>query len=163
MNDHSFIFPGLKYIQENKCLNPFDTTVNVNLFFFDGQYSTLVEDRKDLELFHQESKIYVVFEMQRLELIYQAETIQYFSYTNSISSASRYAILSNLENIYYINNGSTIISHTSYFVYKPNINFGLNGAVWENIDECKNYALKYSLESNKALLIVKCLLIDDRH
>lgn len=78
MDSVNYTQPTLKYTTTLKNANPFDTSAKENFFFYDGAFSCLVNDRKELDSFHDQSKAYVVFELKRLALVQNGEIIREF-------------------------------------------------------------------------------------
>ena len=167
INRTSLDLPFIKY--QNTCSpsNPFDKNADGKYFFYDGAFSCLVNDRKDLNSFHNQSKAYVVFELERMDLVQDGVIIKNFEVTNDsiVSNKNKqFVLLSNEENIYYFTNGDEIISTTSYEVTVQGKPFGgLSSIVWEDYESCKSYAQKYSQETGKILLVSQILFVFDRH
>ena len=55
MDATSFTLPPLKYKLDNRSKNPFDVKAKENIFFYDGAFSCLVNDRIELNSFDYSS------------------------------------------------------------------------------------------------------------
>lgn len=167
MKNDSLLFPQLKYRTENCQNNPFDVNAKENIFFYDGGFSCLVNDRKELNSFHDQSKAYVVFELERIGLVQNGNIIKQFIHPqdfNSLNKNQQFILLSNEQNIYYFTNNDEIISTTSYEVAVQGKSYGgLGSIVWDDYTTCQAYAQKFSQDSGKTLLVSRILSISDRH
>lgn len=167
MNPTSFALPPLKYKLDTQSNNPFDVNAKENIFFYDGGFSYLVNDRKELDSLHNQSKAYVVFELERIDLVQNGNIIKQFIHPKDFKSSNKnqqFVLLSNEENIYYFTNNDEIISTTSYEVAVQRKSYrGLSSIVWDDYATCRAYAQKFSQESGKTLLVSQILSISDRH
>ena len=157
----------LKYKSASQNLNPFDASAKQNLFFYDGGFSCLVNERKALNPFHDQSKAYFVFELERLELVENGKIIKQFVHQKDYKSSNRserLILLSNEENIYAFTNNDKIISISSFEVSVQGKSYGgLASIVWDDYSACRAYSQNFSQESGKTVLVSQILSITDRH
>lgn len=167
MNSTNFTLPPLKYKTDTRSNNPFDVNAKENIFFYDGAFSCLVSDRKELNSFHDQSKTIVVFELERIGLVKNQHIIKNFGHPKDFRSPNnkaQFILLSNEDNISYFTHNQQIISTTSYLVTVNGKSYGpLSSMVWDDYAACRAYALKISQKSGKVLLINQILCIVDRH
>lgn len=167
MDAASITLPALKYKTDTRSNNPFDANAKENIFFYDGGFSYLVNDRIELDSFHDQSKAYVVFELERIALVQNGEVIKKFIHPKDFNASNKqqqFILFSNEENIYYFTNNDEVISNTSFEVSVQGKSYGgLNSIVWDNYKTCKEYAQRYSQETGKVILVSQILTISDRH
>ncbi len=167
MDATSFTLPSLKYKTDTRSNNPFDANAKENIFFYDGAFSCLVNDRKELNSFHDQSKAYVVFELERLELVQNGAVIKKIIHPKDFNASNKqqqFVLFTNEENIYYFTNNDEVISTTSFEVAVQGKSYGgLSSIVWDNYKTCKEYAQRYSQETGKVILVSQILSISDRH
>jgi len=167
MDTANFTLPPLKYKMDTQNNNPFDVNAKENIFFYDGAFSCLVSDRKELNSFHDQSKTIVVFELERLDLAQNGGIIKQFGHPEDFKSPNnkaQFMLLSNEENISYFNRNEEVIATTSYLVTVQGKFYGpLSSMVWDDYSTCQAYAQKFSQESGKTILVSQILSISDRH
>jgi hypothetical protein len=167
MDSVNYTQPTLKYKTTLKNANPFDTSAKENFFFYDGAFSCLVGERKELNSFHEQSKAYVVFEMERIDLVQNGNIIKQFIHPkdfNSLNKNQQFILLSNEQNSYYFTNNDEILSTTSFEVAVQGEPYGgLGSIIWDDYATCQAYAQKSSLESSKTILVCLVHSISDRH
>ena len=146
MNPTSFALPTLKYKLDTRSKNPFDVNATENIFFYDGGFSCLVNDRKELDSFHDQSKAYVVFELERVDLVQNGNILKYFealeiskdSMLYRLNRKNQYVILASQQVLQYLHKGSETIAYQSFQI---NHSIHLSGIimriVWRMLKEIR--------------------------
>lgn len=172
MKNDSLLFPQLKYRTENCQNNPFDVNSKENIFFYDGGFSCLVNDRKELNSFHEQSKAYVVFELKRIDLVQNGNILKHFealeiskdSMLYRLNRKNQYVILASQQVLQYLHKGSETIAYQSFQINKPETIYGpLDAFVWDNYEDCLAYAKSNSTDKENVLMVAKVVCIIDRH
>ena len=162
-------FPPIRYQLKDSGANPFDMEAKENIFFFDDEYSCLSKNIQDLRPFCKISNQYVVFEMERMNLVENGKVLKRFPKGENQCYVIRdnkpvYAIVANQLIDYSFHSQDRKIERMSYWVIHENDSFGgLYSFIWNNYGEALNRAIHFSAETKCAVLVVQCISIDDRH
>ncbi|OAD92377.1 hypothetical protein A7A78_00210 [Aequorivita soesokkakensis] len=160
-------FPTIKYQLKDSDANPFDIDAKENIFFFDGNYSSLSNNTEELDSCYEQSTANSVLVMHRLDFISKGVILKHFQkdetlYQRTTSDGKLfYSILSSqlIDLLFEMKSESIIIK--TYNVSNPNN--PLARFIWHDYEECLAFAKQYSSKSADAFLVVQCLWIADTH
>lgn len=160
-------FPPIKYQLKDSGANPFDIDAKENIFFFDGDYSSLCNNTDKLDPCYEQSTAYSVSIMHRLDFVSKGVVLKHFQkdenlYPRTTSDGKlSYSILSNqlIDFLFEMKSKSTILK--TYNVSNPNN--PLARFIWHNYEECLAFAKQYSTKSENSFLIVQRLWFTDTH
>ncbi len=71
-------FPTIKYQLKDSDANPFDIDAKENIFFFDGNYSSLSNNTEELDPCYEQSTANSVLVMHRLDFISKGVILKHF-------------------------------------------------------------------------------------
>lgn len=171
MLNRNYKKPPIKFRTATQNGNPLDSLEKGAFFFYGGnQISCLVNNQNELRQFRDQTNAYVIFELERLELVQNGTILRQFIHPKDFIASKRderFMLFFNEGNILYYNtNVDPAILVKKYdistvgqeFIGKP-----LWSTIWYDYDACRDYAKKFSEVTGKIILVSQLLEKFDRH
>ena len=141
----------------------FDSNNEGHLFCYSGAFSNTTNKISDLSFEQLEMHIPMGYKSilicSRIKLFDSGILIKEFKFT---SKNEKFILFTNNNYSLYVPNWKREIETTT--IYKPNsFDLSLTSSIWENIDECVNYAHEYSKNNNCKVIVSSVLDIKNWH